>query len=283
MRVDRFTYQGYRLVYETHGDGPRVLVYTHGVLLDAGLNRGVAQALAARGNRVVVPEFLGHGRSDRPRHASAHRIDLYAEQVVALLDHLAVEQAVVGGTSLGANVALHVAVGAPERVRAMVLEMPVLEWAAPACAALFIPLLLGMHFGRPLTTLLTRAARQLPRTGFGPADSYLNAASMDPEEIAAVLHGILIGPAAPPITQRRRTQAPTLIIAHRHDYIHPLSDAENLAEQLPNARIVRARSIHELRTRPTRLIGQIAAFLNEVWQPRVAPTARADASEHAGA
>jgi len=37
----------------------------------------------------------------------------FAEQVVALLDHLEVEQAVVGGTSLGANVALETAALAP--------------------------------------------------------------------------------------------------------------------------------------------------------------------------
>jgi len=48
-----------------------------------------------------------------------------------LLDHLGVPQAVVGGTSLGANVALEAAVLAPERVRGLVLEMPVLENALP--------------------------------------------------------------------------------------------------------------------------------------------------------
>lgn len=48
-------------------------------------------------------------------------------RVVALLDHLDIDEAVVGGTSLGANVTLEVAVAAPERCRGLVVEMPVLD------------------------------------------------------------------------------------------------------------------------------------------------------------
>ena len=51
----------------------------------------------------------------------------FAGQVVGLLDHLGVDEAVVAGTSLGANVTLEVAAAAPERVRGMVVEMPVLD------------------------------------------------------------------------------------------------------------------------------------------------------------
>ena len=269
-RVDRFRHDGYELVYETHGEGPKVLVFIHGLLLDSNLNRGLAQALAANGNRVILLELLGHGRSDRPARATEHRMDVYAEQAFALLDHLEVEQAVMGGVSLGANVTLHAAAAAPDRIRGMLVEMPVLEWAAPAAGAVFVPMLLGIHFARPLVRLLARAARGMPRTGYGPVDSFLNSVSMDPREIAAVLHGMLIGPTAPPVRVRRQLEQPTLIIGHQRDYIHPFSDATNLADQLPNARLLRARSMFELRLRPTRLIGEIAGFLDEVWQPQLA-------------
>ncbi|MBW3562200.1 MAG: alpha/beta hydrolase [Actinobacteria bacterium] len=269
-RVDRFRHDGYELVYETHGEGPRVLVFIHGLLLDSNLNRGLAQALAANGNRVILLELLGHGRSDRPARATEHRMDVYAEQAIALLDHLEVEQAVMGGVSLGANVTLHAAAAAPDRIRAMLVEMPVLEWAAPAAGAVFVPMLLGIHFARPLVRLLARVARGMPRTGYGPVDSFMNSVSMDPREIAAVLHGMLIGPTAPPVRVRRQLEQPTLIIGHQRDYIHPFSDATNLADQLPNARLLRARSMFELRLRPTRLIGEIAGFLDEVWQPQLA-------------
>lgn len=269
-RVDRFRHDGFDLVYETHGEGPRVLVFMHGLLLDSDLNRGIAQALAANGNRVVLLELLGHGRSDRPARAVEHRMDVYAEQAVALLDHLGVEQAVMGGVSLGANVTLHAAAQDPERIRGMIIEMPVLEWAAPAAGALFVPMLLGVHFARPLVRLLARTVRNVPRTGYGPVDSFMNTVSMDPREIAAVLHGMLLGPTAPPVRVRRSLEQPALIIGHQRDYIHPFSDASNLANDLPNARLVQARSMFELRLRPTRLTGEISAFLDDVWQPQLA-------------
>jgi pimeloyl-ACP methyl ester carboxylesterase len=87
----------------------------------------------------VLLDLLGHGGSDKPAHATQHRMDRYARQVVAVLDELGVDRAIVGGVSLGANVSLRVAVQAPERVAALLLEMPVLEWATPAAASLFVP------------------------------------------------------------------------------------------------------------------------------------------------
>ena len=85
-RTESFVHQGYELVYDTYGQGEHLIVYMHGLLLDADLNRGVASALAERGYRVVLLDLLGHGRSDMPTHASAYRIDSYAAQVFALMD-----------------------------------------------------------------------------------------------------------------------------------------------------------------------------------------------------
>jgi pimeloyl-ACP methyl ester carboxylesterase len=99
-------YGRYRLSYEVYGSGDRVLVWLHGLLLDANLSRHIARLLAAQGNRVVLLDLLGHGRSDKPRHAGAHRMDSYADQVLRLLDELGVDQAVLGGVSLGTNVSL---------------------------------------------------------------------------------------------------------------------------------------------------------------------------------
>ncbi|HXJ35572.1 MAG TPA: alpha/beta hydrolase [Candidatus Eisenbacteria bacterium] len=265
MRLGTFRYQGYTLGYEVHGDGERTIVLTNGLLLDAGVNRQLARSLAARGFRVVLLDLLGHGRSDKPHHASQHRMDRYARQVVGVLDELGVERAVVGGVSLGANVALHVAVQAPDRVAALIVEMPVLEWATPAAASLFVPLLLAVRFGRRLFGFVTSLIRRLPRTGIDPVDSFLGTFSLEPEAIAAVLHGILVGPVAPEIEERRAITAPTLIIGHENDLIHPFSDAENLAQQIPGARLVQARSMFELRLAPERLTREIVRFLDDVY------------------
>jgi len=273
-----FRHHGYRLGYEVHGEGDRVVVLTNGLLLDAGVNRQLARALATHGFRVVLLDLLGHGTSDKPQHATQHRMDRYARQVIALLDELHVARAAVGGVSLGANVALHAAVQAPHRMAALLIEMPVLEWATPAAASLFVPLLLGVSFARPVFRALSSVVRRLPRTGIDSLDSLLGTLSMQPEEIAAVLHGILVGPVAPEIEDRRAISVPTLIIGHKQDLIHPFSDAENLADQIPRARLVQARSMVELRLFPERLTQEITRFLDEAFgrreSIRVAPAAR---------
>ncbi len=257
-----FTEHGHRLVYDVYGTSHSpVVVYLHGLLLDAELNRGIAQALAEQGYRVVLLDLLGHGRSDKPTHASTYRIDSYADQVIALLDHLGVEEAVLGGLSLGANVSLFAATQHPRRVRALILEMPVLERAVPAAAMVFVPMVLAAHYGRSVLNLTSGLLRRLPRTRFGPLNSVLNAGSMPPDATSAVLHGVLVGPVAPTQEQRRALTVPTLVLAHRNDFIHPFDDAVGLVERMPNGVLVRARSPLELRLRPKRLTKEIVAFL----------------------
>lgn len=260
-----FSYHGYEFAYDTYGTGDHLLVYTHGLLLDSDLNRGIAEALAERGNTVVLLDLLGHGHSAHPTHASAYRIDSYASQLFALLDHLGVEQAVFGGLSLGANVSLFAATQRPERVRGLVLEMPVMEWAVPSAALAFVPLLLAAHYGKPLLEFTSGLVRRLPRTPFAALNSLLQAGSLPPDVFAAILHGVLVGPVAPTVEQREAIKVPTLVLAHGHDLIHPFNDAINLAKQIPSARLVRAHSPLELRLRPTRLTESIASFLTETW------------------
>jgi pimeloyl-ACP methyl ester carboxylesterase len=260
-----FTWNGRRLVYETYGEGDRLVVLLHGLLMDARLNRGVARALAARGHRVVLLDLLGHGRSDKPRHAAEYRIDTYAEQVDGLLEHLGAREAVVGGVSLGANVALHLAARRPERLRGLLIEMPVLERAVPAAALTFVPALLAVHYAMPLVRAVSWVASRLRRTGSPLVDSALAPLASPPEVTTAVLHGILVGPTVPTVDERRRIDVPALVLGHRADLIHPFSDADALARQIPRARLVEADSVIELRWRPERLLVEIDRFLTEVW------------------
>ncbi len=267
FEVGFFDSDGVQLYYESHGHGPRVMVFMHGILMDSNMNHRLAADLAGTGHRVILLDLPGHGLSVKPKRASFHRMDTYAQHVVRLLDHLGIDMAVIGGVSLGANVSLLVAAQAPERVKGLVLEMPVLEWAVPAAAITFVPMLFAVHFARPVVTRTAWLFRRLPRTGIGPLDSTMNTLSNDPTETAAVLHGILAGPIAPTVDQRAAMAAPALVIGHRVDRVHPFHDAEQLARRLPNGRLVQAASIFELRMHPERLTGEIAGFLDDVWLP----------------
>lgn len=261
-----FDLDGMRIHYETYGHGPQVVVLMHGILLDSQMNRRLASDLAEHGVRVVLLDLPGHGRSDKPRHAAAHRMDAYADVVVALLDHLDVRSAIVGGVSLGANVALHVACRSSDRVAGLVIEMPVLEWAVPGAAMAFVPLLVATRVARQPLRAFSAAARRLPSTRIGLLDSIVSALRADPDETAAVLHGVLVGPVAPTVAARRAVHRPALVIGHRLDFIHPFTDAAHLARQLPDAALVEANSIAELRVAPARLTELIAHFVSDVWR-----------------
>ena len=255
----------YRLNYEVYGSGDRVLVWLNPILFDSQLSRGLARSLAARGNRVVLLDLLGHGQSDKPTQPSVHRMDLYVQHVLALFDELGVDKVVLGGISLGTNVSLLTAAQAPERVCGLVLEMPVLETAAPAAALTFVPLLLHVRYAQHPLRLFSRVVSRLPATGIGPLDSLVSAIGSDPNEISAILRGMLVGPIAPTVEQRKAITAPTLVLGHGIDLIHSFADAKRLARQLPDARLIRTRTFAELWVRPARLTGEIAGFLDRVW------------------
>jgi len=274
-----FRYDGQRLAYTIRGDGPRATVLMPGLLLSQKMQRRLARDLARRGSRVITFDPLGHGESDRPREMWRYSIPAFALQTVALLDHLELDQAVIGGTSLGANITLEVASIAPERVRGMLLEMPALDNAIPACAVAFTPLLFALTFGEPGMRQVARVTRAVPRQVVpGLAEIVLDWLSQEPGPSGAVLQGILFGRTAPERTIRQTLTPPALVIGHPRDPVHPFSDADMLARELPNGRLIDANSLFELRMRPERLTARIAEFIGECWREEPAASAATAAS-----
>lgn len=265
-----FRHDGFRLVYDEYGTGSKPLVLLPGLLFSRKMHTALAETLAARGNRVYVLDFLGHGDSDRPRDMSRYSMPLLGDQVIGLLDHLELDEVVLGGTSLGANVALDVMTRVPERLRGAIIEMPVLDNALLGCAIAFTPLLLYLTFGSPVAKALARAARIVPRGSHSLIDSGLDWISQDPGPSSAVIQGLFFGRTAPPRSERALIETRSLIIGHPRDPVHPFSDADQLARELRNSRLVDASSILELRLAPERLTAEIARFVDECWRPSAA-------------
>jgi pimeloyl-ACP methyl ester carboxylesterase len=272
-----FSHEGRTLAYTDYGDGSRIVVLLHGLLLSQRMHEPLAKALAARGNRVLTLDLLGHGSSERPLDPQCYSMTFFGEHAIALLDHLEIDEAVILGTSLGANTAIEAAALAPERLRGMVIEMPVLDGALLACALAFTPLMLALSYGEPLMRVVQAGAKRVPRLPW-LLDFMVDTVRQDPAPGAAVLQGLFFGRIAPHRGERRRIETPTLVIGHRRDPVHPFSDAGMLAEELPNGRLLEASSIIELRIAPERLTGEIADFIDECWQPRAAGRRRRKAS-----
>ncbi|MGH2902823.1 MAG: alpha/beta fold hydrolase [Solirubrobacteraceae bacterium] len=284
--MSSFRFKGQRIAYTEYGGGPaaltgrgargrtarsapaanRPVILVHGLLLSQEMHRPLAEDLAARGNRVITVDLLGHGQSDRPRDMWRYSIGIFGEQVVGLMDHLGLEQAVVMGTSLGANTALEIASSAPERLRGMVIEMPVLDNGLLGSALTFTPLLVALTFGEPAMKLLARGARAVPRRllpHYG--NVLLDLVRQEPGPGGALIQGLFFGRIAPHRSERRTFQTPALVLGHHRDPVHPFSDAGMLSKELPNGRLLEANSLVELRAQPERLTDEIAVFLNEVW------------------
>ena len=259
-----FLYDGHRIEYDSFGDGDQVVILAHGLLMNRRMFARLGPALAERGQRVICVDLLGHGRSDRPEDLRLYSMPRFALQVGALMDHLGVGSAVVGGTSLGANVALELATREPHRVRGLFIEMPVLDNALTGVAAFFTPVMLGLRFGRPLLEVTSRLTSAIPRTHH-LLDIGLDWARQRPGPSLAVLEGLLLGETAPHREERLAIDQPTLIVGHTRDPVHPFSDSGMLAEELENATLVEANSIFEWRVTPRRLDDELAKFLDRVW------------------
>ena len=271
-RIGQFFVDGDRLEYTEYGAGERWVVLMHGQLMPRRMHQPLARTIAAEGFHVVTLDLLGHGRSDRPLDPKGYSMTAFGEQVLALLDHLGADQAVIGGTSLGANVSLEVADAVPERVRGLLLEMPVLDNALEAGLIAFGQLMFMARFVPASIALTRRLSRLVPR-GVVPfwAGIALDTLDQRPGSMAAAIHGIFFGRIAPPSKRRRQIEAPALVVGHPRDPIHPAADAAMLADEMPHARFVAAHSILEWRAHPERLDAEAISFVTDCWSQSVDP------------
>ena len=127
-----FESRGLKLHYEVVGAGPTILM-AHGFT-----NHGMVWVeqitdLVHSGYRVVMPDLAGHGLS-QPVDQKTTVEDL-AQDMVALLDHLSINQAIVCGLSLGGRVAQCLAIDYPGRLNALVIANSTANSAAPEAIA----------------------------------------------------------------------------------------------------------------------------------------------------
>lgn len=254
-----------RLWYAQRGDpaGPPV-VLLHGLFFSRRLFERMAAQLAD--HRLLLLDLRGHGRSSRPARADAYAWAEMASDVTALLDHLDIERAVVGGLSLGANVTLAVAAAQPDRLRGAIVEMPVLEGGQPQAERSFRPLAAALDATGSALRPLSRAAAPLRRSRLPEVATVADLLSLEPAAGAAMLRTLLSDPqpVLDGVGALARARVPTLVIAHRFDTLHPMADAHHVADQVPDARLVVVSSIAELRVRPARHASIVDRFLRDL-------------------
>jgi pimeloyl-ACP methyl ester carboxylesterase len=108
-----------KLYYEEHGEGTP-LVLAHGIGMNADLWDTNRDALGVH-HRLVLWEPRGHARSDSPDDPAKYSFARWALDLKAVLDHLRISKAHVGGLSLGGGIATRFTLRFPRRVRSLIV------------------------------------------------------------------------------------------------------------------------------------------------------------------
>ena len=266
-RAETIDHDGLRIRFAEFGptDGSEVgppLVLVHGLFLSHHMFDRLIERLPDR--RVIAVDLRGHGQSSRPLEAYRYSWATLGEDVVAVLDHLGIERAVVAGLSLGAGVTVGLAHTHPERLEGMIVEMPVLGRSEGVARVVFGLAATAFRLSSFWLGPLTRPLRNLPEPP-GPSELRLalDVARIHPIAAAAVIEGLSASEL--PIHDREGLagiQVPTLVIGHRFDPIHDLSDAVLLAERIPEAELVEVAHIASFRLEPDRYGEVVRDFLD---------------------
>jgi pimeloyl-ACP methyl ester carboxylesterase len=236
---------GAALVWYDLGEG-RPVVLLHGLFSNAETNWlkfGHAEAVAARGFRVIMPDLRGHGQSAAPHDEASYPPDVLARDAIELINHLGLAEYDLGGYSLGGRTAARVVIlGATPR-RLIVSGMG----------------LKGMldvhrradHFRNILTGIGTHK-RGSPQW---MAEAFLKTTGADPKAMLPLLGSFVDSTEA----ELRTIAMPTLILSGAEDQDN--GPAQELADLLPQGRYVEIPGNHmSAVTRPE--LGQaVADFL----------------------
>jgi len=226
-----------QLAYDDVGIGPAV-VLIHGYPFNRSLWTEQTEALNSR-FRVVTPDLRGFGESDASEDPAT--MDRMAQDVAKLMDHLGIDQAVIGGLSMGGYVALAFVKQFPSRVKALVLA----DTRAQADTE------------EAKQTRFQQAEKALSEGMAGIADAMLpklltpDTVSKRPEVVKRVRDMMLKTPPQGAASALRGMAAredhsesistirvPTMILVGREDAITPVADSEKMKAAIAPSHLV---------------------------------------------
>jgi pimeloyl-ACP methyl ester carboxylesterase len=234
-----------RFHYLDAGEG-LPFVFQHGLGGDTLQTRDTFQPPLAL--RLLTLDCRGHGETRALGAANLLSFDQFADDLLALMNHLGLAQVVAGGISMGAGVALNLALRYPERVKALVLARP---------AWLDSPLPANLQVYPRIAALIRQYGPVRGREHFQQTEEYQAVVRSHPAGASSLVKQFERPNAAesvdllerlPADAPNRAAQAwtqlriPTLILANDLDPVHPYGYGEVLARAIPGAVLTRITS-----------------------------------------
>jgi haloalkane dehalogenase len=256
------------MAYSDAGEGEPV-VLLHGIPTWSYLYCDVIPLLESH-CRVIAPDFLGHGYSDR-RDRFDRSLIAQTDAVLRLLDELEVERATFVGHDTGGGVALILGIEHARRVKRLVLSNAVAydSWPIADMIALGDPtwreksprdvadfvaggLPDGIHHTERLTEEFTAGIVAPYGDEEGKISLIRNASALNTNHTMAL------------VDRHREIVAPTLVLWGVHDPWQRISDGERLAREIPRAKLTRVEASHWIpHDAPAEFAAAITAFMQE--------------------
>jgi len=271
----------------THGQPGLPLVLLHGLPTSSYLWHDVMRDLE-RSHRMVAPDLLGFGRSERPARRERYALEAQARLMLQVLDELGLDRAVLVGHDLGGTVAVHMTALAPERVAGLVLCHSPLHpetWPSRPVLPLMVPVLRHAYV-RVLQQFPPLAGRLIARAMHAecePAElrHYVNPllGSEGGRGLLDFVNAIDLDAAALAWQEVRELAPPTLVLWGEDNHLLSPAYGRRLALDVPGAAWVPVSGGCQLlpQDRPERVAEEIAAFVAELTSAAVDLSAEAPA------
>jgi len=242
-----FNFGHIQFYYEDDGGEGEPFIFLHGLGGDTSQTFGLMKPTEQI--RRISLDFRGHGRTAGFGKAADFSFRQFADDVIALTEHLGIAQFNIGGISTGAGVALNLALRYPDRIKKLVLSRP--AWTDQPQDELVREAFAAIH------RLLEHEEIAAARTSYANSDSYktLNAlSSYAGDSLLSQFNYPYVKetsvkfvklPNDCPNQNReewKNLKPPVLILASRHDPIHPFSYGLLLHEYIPNSRFIEVTS-----------------------------------------
>jgi pimeloyl-ACP methyl ester carboxylesterase len=235
------TVNGVRLAYSDTGEGSPVALLVHGFPLNRSMWDAQRGTLRSLGLRVIAPDLRGFGASEAGPPGPL-TMDQHADDLVALLEQVSVAEPVIYvGLSMGGYIAFALWRRHPERVAAFVLADTRASEDTPAGREdrlRMAQLAEAQNSPQPaIDGMLPRFFSPHLRAGSLPEQRVRGMiVSSSPRAVADGQRGLAARPAS--FETLPTINVPTLVLVGEHDMLTPPSDAQALADGIPNAKLV---------------------------------------------